>query len=127
MTADPASFTLDGTNQYFYVFTENDFWTNSCNFESNWQSADCYKNTNIFALDSYGSFDWGFVLKTTSNTGLFTIKPSMRDLIGNQFVTHHIRDSAGTVVAANYWLFTVSDPCLISNVMQFTYAVRDSY
>ena len=107
MTADPVSFTLDGTNQYFYVFTENDFTTNSCDLESNWQSANCYKNTAIVARDSFTSHDWWFVLKTTSNTGLFTIKPQSRDLIGNLFVTHHIRDSTGTIVAANYWMFTV--------------------
>ena len=43
----PSAGTLDGTNQYFHVFSESEYTTNECDQEDNWDNAGCYLNTAI--------------------------------------------------------------------------------
>ena len=108
----PSAGTLDGTNQYFHVFTESEYTTNDCGTESNWDNAGCYLNPAIVAFDSFVVIHWTFTLDTSVHRGIFTIHPQSRSYLGNNYVTHHIRDELGNIVAAKAWLFTVSDPCL---------------
>ena len=80
----------------------------------------------MISVGSYSSSDWGFELHTTS-TGKFTIKTESRNYVGINYVTHHVRDSTGNVVAAKYWDFELKDPCHDSRNLIYSYTVRSDF